>query len=174
MVPLACRPRQAHSLTMATVKAKGLQHWRPIAVVALFVIAACIVVAAILLPQWIVSQSVGNADPNSRLNAVIATRGMILGVLTPVAVAVAGIAALLNYRETAGLNRRLYELAIRERGETRPLRRVDLYEQFLTACDNCKSAAWTVHHGDPHNPGYLAKLSALSKPKTSLTSCLSG
>jgi hypothetical protein len=41
------------------------------------------VLAATLLPAWIVNLSAGGADANTLLNAVVGTRAVSLGVLIP-------------------------------------------------------------------------------------------
>jgi len=69
-------------------------------------LVAYIVAALTVLPAWIVSQNVGGADANTQLNAITATRVALLGVLTPVVIAIAGVVAAFGYGETVRHNRR--------------------------------------------------------------------
>ncbi len=79
--------------------------------------------AASVLPGWIVSLTGGpDVDDKTRLKAVTDTRGALLGLLTPLAVVIGGIAALLNYQATAEQSNRTVEhnrdlLEVQRRGQ---------------------------------------------------------
>src|SRR5262249_24358869 len=108
------------------------------------------VLAATILPGWIVSVSAIRADENHRLDAIVNTRSALLGVLAPVVVAIGAVAAFLNDRvaasnlaETAAQNRRTYELSQQALEENQrqnrdtldETRRAQLTERFTKAID---------------------------------------
>lgn len=122
----------------------------------LVVLLAYAVLAATLLPAWVVSMSGGKADENHRLDAIANARGALLGVLAPVVVAIGAVAAFLNYRiaatnlaETAVQNRRTYELSEKALGETQRqnrdtldvTRRGQLTERFTRAIEQLGQTA---------------------------------
>jgi len=86
--------------------------------VGLIALLAYAVLAVTVLPGWIVSISGAKADENHRLDAIANTRSALLGVLTPLVVAIGAVAAFLNYRETSAQNKRTYELSQQALAET--------------------------------------------------------
>ncbi len=102
-----------------------LRHWLALTVLGLIVLLAYAVLAATVLPGWVVSLSGSGADQNHRLDAIANARGALLGVLGPIVVAIGAVAAFLNYRvaatnlaETAAQNQRTYELGQQALEET--------------------------------------------------------
>lgn len=92
-------------------------RWLALTVLGLIALVAYAVLAATVLPGWVVSVSGSKADVNHRLDAIANPRGALLGVLGPLVVAIGAVAAFLNYRvaatnlaETASQNRRTVEL----------------------------------------------------------------
>lgn len=164
------------------------RHLRLLVGIAVFVLLVVIYVYAALtmLPQWLVSMTAGKADPDTQLNAVTNTRTALLGIVTPIAVLVGGIAAFLNYQETAEQNRRTNELARRERDETsaqnshvnemarlerdeiRRVRRATVYADLLRACNDCVDAAEALHYDDPPGPDYLLHLRTNLEMRTAM------
>lgn len=121
-----------------------------------------VVAAATMLPPWLVALTAGKADANTQLNAVSSTRAALLGVVTPIVLLFGGIAALLNYQETAEQNRRTNERAEKERDEERRLRRANVYADFTGAVERCAAAALVVFIASPENANYLAYLTELN------------
>ncbi len=115
-------------------------HWRRLLGIAALVVLAYVGVVEVLA-RLLVHFSAGAADANTQLNAVTSTRGALLGLLTPLVVALGGVAAFLNYREVSGQNRRTNERATEERDETRRLRRASVYGNFIDTCERHASAA---------------------------------
>ena len=101
------------------------RHLLALTGVGLILLLAYAVLAATVLPGWIVSLSGSKADENHRLDAIVNTRNALLGVLAPLVVAIGAIAALLNYRETSAQNRRTLDVT----------RRGQLTERFTKAID---------------------------------------
>jgi hypothetical protein len=114
------------------------RHWLALIVLGLIGLLAYAVLAAIVLPGWIVSVSAAKADENHRLDAIVNTRGTLLGVLAPVVVAIGAVAAFLNYRETSTQNRRSVELS---RETLDVARRGQLTERFTKAIDQLGQTA---------------------------------
>lgn len=122
-----------------------LSSWKIWLVVAGCLVLAYLVAALTVLPQWLVSQNLGGVDANTRLNAITATRVALLGILTPVVIAIAGVVAALGYGETVRHNRRTDELARRQH-------RADANTDLLVAWDECMTAASTLCHGGSPDP----------------------
>src|SRR5215472_4566748 len=109
------------------------RHWLALTMGGLIVLLVYAVLAVVVFPAWIVSINAGpKADDNTRLNAIVNTRGALLGVLAPVVVAIGAVAAFLNYRETSAQNRRAVELS---RDTLEVTRRGQLTERFTKAIE---------------------------------------
>ena len=124
---------------MAESQPRGRAHWwrhhwlvLVLSAVGLIGLVAYAVLAATVLPVWIVSVSATTADENHRLDAIVNTRGALLGVLAPVVVAIGAVAAFLNYRETSAQNRRTVELS---RDTLDVTRRGQLTDRFTRAIE---------------------------------------
>jgi hypothetical protein len=83
--------------------------------------------AITVLPLLIVSLSGDSHDATVHLNAIIATRGTLLGVLGPMAVVLGGIAAVRTYQGA--------------RAENIRTKRAETYANFLSACSEYWQAA---------------------------------
>jgi uncharacterized protein YjbI with pentapeptide repeats len=116
------------------------RHWLVLVLSGLGLIGlmAYAVLAARVLPAWIVSMDATKVDENHRLEAIVNTRGALLGVLAPVVVAIGAVAAFLNYRETSAQNRRTVELSRETLDVTR---RGQLTERFTKAIDQLGQTA---------------------------------
>jgi hypothetical protein len=114
-----------------------------------------LVLAVLVLPQWIVSLSPSAADANTQLNAVTNTRGTLIGILAPLVIVIGGIAAFRNYQEVRAQNIRTNALTLIDRDETRRVRRADVYAALMSACHDCWEAAIALHLADRESTDFL-------------------
>jgi hypothetical protein len=82
-------------------------------------------------------------------------------MVTPIVVLFGGLAALLNYQETAHQNRRSNERAENERDEERRVRRANVYADLLLACSECVTAAEDLYFAEPADENYSSLMRAL-------------
>jgi len=124
-------------------------------------VAVYLVAAATVLPSWLVSMSASTADADTKLAAITATRTALLDAITPIVVLFGGIAALLNYQETAEQNRRANERAEKERDEERRLRRAEVYVDFVRACERQGSIAADLYYTAANHPRIVERRDAV-------------
>jgi len=146
-------------------------HWRRQLGIAALVVLAYVGFVEVLA-RLLVHFSAGAADANTQLNAVTSTRGALLGLLTPLVVALGGVAAFLNYREVSGQNRRTNERATEERDETRRLRRASVYANFIEGSERCASAAVVAFYTPSDRADYKESLRKVVEERRAFSAAL--
>lgn len=128
-----------------------------------------LIVAINVLPQWIVSLTAGAADANTQLNAVTNTRGALLGLITPLVIAIGGVVGFLNFQEIRAQNVRTNELARAERDETRRTRRAEVYAELISSCNASWNAAGDLYSGDTQEAATrIALLKAVGETRSAM------